>query len=258
MSVATEAKSCCAAAYGSAAARFLLGDSFHPGGLALTRRLIEALGVGKEGAVLDVGSGSGSSALLLAEMTGCRVIGMDLARPSLVEAGARAARAGVAARLAVVCADAEALPFRDGIADGVLCECAFCLFPDAARAANELRRVLRRGGRLALSDVCADSGHLPAALRTLEAHVACLAGARPLGETALLLERAGFVIERIERHDAALREMLERIASRLRLARLLPASPLRSWLDRGEQMLYAARTALDDGVIGYGEVIARA
>jgi hypothetical protein len=47
-------------------------------------------------------------------------------------------------------------------------------------------------------------------------------------------------------------------AARRRFAGLLPASPLGSWLDRGEQPLYAVRAALDDGLIGYGQVIARA
>lgn len=255
MSIATEGRRCCAVAYGSAAARFLLGDSFHPGGLALTKRLIAALTAGPKHTLLDVAAGTGASASLLAEMTRGRVVGIDLVQASLAEAQARACR--VHERLSFVCADAEALPFPDGSVDGLLCECAFCLFPDSDRAARELHRVLRSGGRLALSDVWADQARLPAALRSLDAYLACVAGARPLDELVALLAAAGFVIERVEREAPALGEMLERIGARLRLARLLPVSPLAEWLDEAETLLAAARRALADGAVGYGVIIAR-
>ncbi len=256
MSLATEAKSCCAAAYGSAGARFLLGESFHPGGLALTRRLIATLPAGRRHTLLDLAAGAGASASLLAESTDCRVLGIDLVEASLAEAQGRARRAR--ARLSFICADADALPLRDESVDGVLCECAFCLFPDGSRVARELRRVLRPGGRLALSDVWADQARLPPALRTLDAQIACVAGAGRLEDTAERIAAAGFSVERIERCDDAFGDMIERIAARLRLARLLPASPVHGWLDQADALLAAARAALADGTIGYGVVIAQA
>ena len=256
MSLATEAKRCCASAYGSAAARFLVGESFHPGGLALTRRLIATLPAGPRDTLLDLAAGTGLSAAALAEMTGCHVLGIDLVQASLGEAQARAQRAR--AQLSFICADAEFLPLRDASIDGVLCECAFCLFPDASRAARELRRVLRPGGRLALSDVWAEQARLPAVLRTLEAQVSCVAGARTLDESADLIAAAGFTVERVERCDDALGDMIDRIAARVRIARILPASPVHAWLDQADTLLAAARAALADGVIGYGVLIARA
>jgi len=84
------------------------------------------------------------------------------------------------------------------------------------------------------------------------------AAVRHVQVRAAVLAAAGFVIERVDREDPALGEMLERIGTRLRLARLLPASPLAEWLDEGETLLAAARRALADGVIGYGVIIARA
>lgn len=56
-------KSCCVSAYSVAAARWLLGDSFHPGGAELTERLARALRVGPGKLVVDVASGPGTSAL---------------------------------------------------------------------------------------------------------------------------------------------------------------------------------------------------
>ena len=118
--------------------------------------------------------------------------------------------------------------------------------------------MLRSGGRVALSDVWADQARLPAALRSLDAYLACVAGARPLDDLVALLAAVGFLIERVERDDRALGEMLERIGARPRLARLLPASPLAEWRGEAETLLAAARGALADGVIGYGVIIARA
>src|SRR6516165_134439 len=70
-------KSCCAAIYQSDFARMLLGDSFHPGGLRLTARLGERLGLGLSIRVLDVASGKGESAISLAQRFGCEVVGID-------------------------------------------------------------------------------------------------------------------------------------------------------------------------------------
>jgi arsenite methyltransferase len=60
---ADEVKACCAALYESDWARLLLGDSLHPGGLALTERLGSLLGLGPGDRVLDVACGPGTSAL---------------------------------------------------------------------------------------------------------------------------------------------------------------------------------------------------
>lgn len=96
-----------------------------------------------------------------------------------------------------------------------------CTFPDKPAAAGELARVLRPGARLALSDVTGEGDRLPPELRTLRAWIACLADVLPLDELAELLAGAGLVVERKERHDGALGELLDRVDARLRLARLL-------------------------------------
>lgn len=254
---AEEIKSCCAAAYSSVAARFLLGDRLHPGGAALTSRLIDALKVGPGGIVADVASGLGASAIQLALEAGCDVIGIDLS-PESTEAGGRAAAvAGLSARVLFVVGDAEALPLADASVDGVLCECALCTFPNKAAAAREFARVLRPGGRLALSDMTADQARLPLELTSLAAWVACIADARPLTETAALLEEAGLIVEAVESHDDTLGEMLDRVAARLRVARMSGSAIVGDAVDHGEQIVAAAHAALEDGALGYGVVIAR-
>lgn len=80
-------KACCAAAYSSDVVALLLGDSYHPGGTTLTRRLAGALGLTAQNRVLDVASGRGTTALLLADAYGVRVDGVDYS-PAGVAAGA--------------------------------------------------------------------------------------------------------------------------------------------------------------------------
>ncbi len=66
----TGIKQCCANVYGSDAAKYLLGDSFHPGGLRLTEELASLLSLGPAALVLDVASGKGTTAFFLAEKFG--------------------------------------------------------------------------------------------------------------------------------------------------------------------------------------------
>ena len=249
-----ELKSCCASAYASAAARFLLGDSFHPDGAALTSRLGRALQVGASATVVDVASGPGTSAIQLANETGCSVVGVDLS-PQSVDTDARAAEAaGLGERVRFVEGDAEALPLEDESMDGALCECALCTFPDKRAAARELARVLRPGTRLALADVTAHPERLPPELTGLQAWVACIADARPLEDIATLLEDAGLAVETAERHDQALRDLLDRLDARLQLAAI--ACGLGDGVERGRELAASARAAVADGLLGYGVVVA--
>src|SRR5262249_58803332 len=99
----------------------------------------------------------------------------------------------------------------------------------------------------------ARSGQLPDALTSLEAWVACIAGARRLEEIAALLELAGLVGEATESHDDALAALLDRIEARLKVAALLDPQGVA----RGGELVSEARRALDRGLLGYGVVITR-
>lgn len=256
---ADEVKTCCATAYSSEAARFLLGDRFHPGGASLTSRLLAALRVDGSHEIVDVASGPGASAIQAAQETGCRVVGVDLSPESVAAATEAATSAGVGGRVRFVVGDAEALPLDDSSVDGALCECALCTFPDKRAAAGELARVLRPGARLALSDMTARQDRLPPELGGLAGWIACIADARPLDEVGDLLSSAGLVVESATAHDSALADMAERIEARLDAARILGGA-ITGLGDRvGEALAIAraAKAAIAAGDLGYGVVIAR-
>ena len=208
-------KTCCADLYAQDWVRLLLGDSFHPGGTALTRHLGTLLGLGPHDHVLDVASGPGVSALEIARTFGCRVTGVDFSTAQVTRSNAASTAAGLADRVRFQQGDAEQLPVADGAFDAVVCECAFCTFPDKPTAAAEFDRVLRPGGRLGLSDIALDPAQLPTSLQGVLGVVACIADARPATEYVAMLAATGFGGFRLEDHAGALLELVKQIEVRL-------------------------------------------
>jgi arsenite methyltransferase len=258
-SPATDAKACCAAAYSHDVVALVLGESYHPGGLALTRRLADRVGVAAGQRVLDVASGPGTSALLLAREYGAQVTGVDLGEPSVARAADAAAAAGLSGQVRFAVGDAERIPYGDASFDAVVCECAFCTFPDKPTAATELARVLRPGGRVGITDVTVAPGALSGELTTLAGWVACIADARPVGEYEETLAAAGLRTVATERHDAAMARMVEQIEGRLVAFRAVaggrPALAGVDW-DRALAMTRLAAAAVADGAVGYALLVA--
>ncbi len=207
-------KQCCAQLYESDLAKILLGDSFHPGGLRLTERLGELLHLTPESRVLDAASGTGTSAFLLAERFGCHVVGIDYSSQNIAQANERAAHKGLASHVRFDRGDAERLPFPDASFDAVLCECAFCTFPDKSAGAREFARVLRPKGQAGLSDLTRGPV-LPRELDSLLAWIACIADAQTVESYAEFLRSAGLEVERVELHNEALTEMVQQIRMKL-------------------------------------------
>lgn len=256
---AEEAKACCAAAYSSDVVRLVLGESYHPGGLGLTRRLAGLVGPAAGARVLDVASGPGATALLLAREHAVQVDGVDLAAASVAGAAQAASAAGLAAQVRFTRGDAERIPFEDGTFDAAICECAFCTFPDKPTAAAELARVLRPGGRVGISDVTVDRDRLSPELGSLAAWVACIADARPAEEYAAILAAAGLRTVLVERHDQALVAMVEQVEARLVALRLAAgSSPTLAGVDwdHALRLTRLARQAVTDGNAGYALLVA--
>ena len=178
---ATALKACCAAVYGQEWLALLVGESLHPGGLALTRHLGRRLRLGPADRVLDIACGTGTTSVFLAQEFGCHVTGVDYGATQIERATAAAAAAGVADRTAFEVGDAESLPFDDSSFTAVICECAFCTFPSKARAAGEMYRVLAPGGRVGITDLTVN-GLLPEALQGVAAWVACVVDAQPVDQ----------------------------------------------------------------------------
>jgi hypothetical protein len=249
---------CCASPYDSPALRWLLGDDLHPGGEELSRRLAHLAGVGRGSQVLDVASGRGRTARLLASEFEAEVTGVELSPESVDAARTEAEAAGLDGLLRFVPGDAAALPAPSRAFDAVICECALCLFPRKSAAVAEMRRVLRPGGVVAISDVTAEPNDLPAVLRGLAGRVACLAEALPREGYEALLRDARFELLVAESHDGALAAMAERVEYRLRVARMLDAAaPYRDLIAEAIALVREARSAILRGSLGYRLFVAR-
>jgi arsenite methyltransferase len=252
-------KRCCAALYEHAAVRWLLGGELHPGGEATTRRALELAGVGPGDRLLDVACGHGASALLAAREFGCRVVGLEYGPRAVQEATAAARTAGLQRRASFRRGDAEALPFGSESFDAVICECSLCTFPDKPRAARELRRVLRPGGRLALCDVVVEQSRLAAELRGPLAALACVGEALPRSGYERLLAGAGLPVRAVEPCNEEAAVLAQRVHDRLRGARLLgvermAGAPLAT--AEAIELLARAREAIRAGDLGYAIFIA--
>jgi arsenite methyltransferase len=252
-----ELKSCCSTLYETDFARYLLGDSFHPGGLRLTSRLGDLLQLAPGIRVLDIASGKGESAIFLAKQYGCEVTGVDFGAGNVEESAARAEAEGLADTVHFFRGDAEELEFAENSFDAVICECAFCTFPDKRAAAAEFERVLKPGGRVGISDLTR-SGELALELQGLLAWIACIADARPVAEYVEYLKAAGFHDLCAEPHNTALADMVRDIQGRLMSVELLgklKKIPLEG-VDLGQAKAFAraAADAVRTGTLGYAIV----
>ena len=143
--------------------------------------------------VLDLGSGAGADVLISARRVapGGRVIGLDMTTEMLELARRNAADAGVA-NVEFVQGYLEEIPLPDDSVDVVISNCVLNLAADKNVVLAEAARVLRPGGRLAISDVIADEGMDEATKADMTEWTGCIAGALTQSEFAAALTDAGF------------------------------------------------------------------
>jgi SAM-dependent methyltransferase len=142
--------------------------------------------------VLDLGSGAGADVLISAQRVGPtgKAIGLDMTDEMLDLARANAAAAGVD-NVELLKGYIEEIPLADASVDVVISNCVINLAADKGRVLAEAARVLRPGGRFAVSDVIADPDMDAATRADMAAYTGCIAGALTEAEYRAALDAAG-------------------------------------------------------------------
>ncbi len=143
--------------------------------------------------VLDLGSGGGIDVLLSARRVGPtgKAYGLDMTDEMLALARENQRKAGVS-NVEFVKGEIENIPLPDDFVDVIISNCVINLSADKDRVLREAFRVLKPGGRFAVSDVVV-SGEVPAAIRrNVEAWIGCIAGALRDSDYKAKLASAGF------------------------------------------------------------------
>jgi arsenite methyltransferase len=217
LSMLPQASSCC----GSGSASSCCGDSGASLELGYTAEQLAALpdganlglgcgnptaiaGLTAGQAVLDLGSGAGIDCFLAAKNVGEHgsVVGVDMTPEMISKARANARKGGyknVEFRLGEI----EHLPAADGSFDVVISNCVINLAPEKGKVYGEAFRVLRPGGRLAVSDVVATRPITAKERADPSLWSSCSSGALEVKQIKALLRRAGFVDVRVALKDAA-------------------------------------------------------
>src|SRR2546421_4237753 len=149
--------------------------------------------------VLDLGSGGGIDVILSAKRVGPtgKVYGLDMTDEMLTLARENQEKAGVG-NVEFLKGAIESVPLPDNSVDVIISNCVINLSGDKDRVLAEAFRVLKPGGRLAISDVVV-RGEVPAAIRkSMELWVGCIAGALEENEYREKLARAGFASVDVE------------------------------------------------------------
>jgi arsenite methyltransferase len=153
--------------------------------------------------VLDVGSGSGTDALVAARLTGPegKVYGLDMTAAMACKLRRLASAAGIG-HLAVVEGNAEAIPLADASIDVVTTNGVLNLVPDKRRAVAEIFRVLKPGGRLQLADIVIRRPVTPDCKADPKLWAECVVGATVDEDYLALFRDAGFeCLESLRDHD---------------------------------------------------------
>jgi arsenite methyltransferase len=177
----------------------LAGGFIRPGGVALTERALSLCAFPPCSRLLDVGCGTGATVEHLIGQHGFLAAGVDPSLQMLAQGRARNPL------LPLIRGAGETLPFSNDEWDGILAECSLSLTKNPDAVLRECRRVLKRGGKLILSDVYVRNvGALPE-LRAL-ALDCCLTGALSNEELMGKLKNAGFVVLSWEDQSPALKQ----------------------------------------------------
>jgi SAM-dependent methyltransferase len=152
--------------------------------------------------VLDLGSGSGTDIFCAAVLVGDagRAVGVDMTDAQLTKAASLRDQARLS-QVELVEARIEQLPFEDESFDAVISNGVINLSPQKNRVFAEAARVLRPGGRLALSDIVSGKALKERTRRNVELWAACIAGAIPRSNYLAAIEAEGLEVQVVRRND---------------------------------------------------------
>lgn len=260
MSTDRELAGCCTALYEHPAVQWVMGESWHPGGLRLTEHVASRMKLGPGMRVLDAGCGRGASAVHLAKSLGCKVVGVSLEKQGIEAARATAGRQQVDHLTEFICADLLEAPLASQSFDAALMECVLSIVQDKDAAVRRIFDLLRPGGRVGFTDVTV-AGPLPDGLRGVLAIAGCVGDARPLGVYGDLLARHGLEIEEQSDLPDVVSEFLRDVKGKLLVAEIamkvgkLSLDP--ELIRVAKQLLAEAQRVVNAGGLGYGLVLAR-
>jgi arsenite methyltransferase len=143
--------------------------------------------------VVDLGSGGGMDVFLASPMVGPtgKAIGVDMT-PEMIERARTNAQNGGYQNVEFYLGTIDHLPLADGLADCVISNCVINLAPDKPAVFREIARVLKPGGRLAVSDIALKAGLPPAVAQSMAAYIGCIGGAIKIDDYREGLLAAGF------------------------------------------------------------------
>ena len=151
-------------------------------------------GLKKGETVLDLGSGAGFDVFLAANQVGKtgKVIGVDMT-PSMITKARKNAVTGNYTNVDFRLGEIENLPAQDNSIDVVISNCVINLSPEKQKVFNDTYRVLKSGGRLAVSDVIA-TAEIPEEVKNdMDLYSGCVSGASTIEELEKMLTKSGFV-----------------------------------------------------------------
>jgi len=178
-----------------------LTGGIRPGGLSLTEHLIELCGFSKGDFIADIGCGYGLTVEHLRRKYNFETAGVDLSEFLL--------KAGIdrEPELRLIKGNGEFLPFRDSSFNGVIAECSLSVMENAAPVLNEIFRILKPGGKFAMSDVFLRQPEFAENIRKLPLK-GCLAGAFIYDELVSMLIDTGFNLIVHEEHSNLWKEFV--------------------------------------------------
>lgn len=244
---------CCADFYNHPIVVKLLDGIFHPGGLALSKLMVDRMGLESDARLLDVACGDGKTASYLAKTIGIHVSGIDIGEEMIEAATKRSKSMRVEDRTDFRVALASKIPYEAESFNAVISECALCTFLDKESALTEITRVLRPNGIVGLNDVAVQNHNdLDEELRGLLGRVACVADALSSEEYINLFTKHGFKLLSSSVHSELLADMARKAKTRARFFRDVgDDQETNSKMDDAIRMIDMIEKQIASGNIGY-------